>query len=147
MDSNSTATAPAPSPDSTGHPVPSLTEPAQRRRTFTGLLPHLLALLVVLAPAAGAFWLVHEYVVNTPHYDDFTFLEDWIKFKQGTLSVGDLFSVHLEHRVTVPRLLALGAHVLGRNLRTVHRQVRLRLDDQLFPRMMRRGTALLGQLP
>ncbi len=106
MDSSPTATA------------PSQTEPAKKGRPFAVLLPQILALLVVLMPAAGAFWLVHEYVVNTPHYDDLTFLEDWIKFKKGGadgLTVGDLFSVHLEHRVTVPRLMALGAHLLVRS--------------------------------
>jgi hypothetical protein len=78
-----------------------------------GVLYRIFALVVVLLPAALAVYLVQQNVVNTPHYDDFTFLEDWLKYKHGTLTWADLFSVHLEHRVTVPRMLAVGLHILG----------------------------------
>lgn len=105
MDSSPTTTAASPIPASSASPRAGL--PATAR------VPQILALLVILLPAALMFYLVQQNVVNTPHYDDFTFLEDWLKYKQGTLTWSDLFSVHLEHRVTVPRMLAVGLHILG----------------------------------
>ena len=70
-------------------------------------------LALLFLPALVCGWLVKGHSVNTLHYDDFTFAEDWLHYRTGTLTLRDLFSVHLEHRVTVPRVLALGAHLLG----------------------------------
>ena len=78
-----------------------------------GVLLNLLVLLVILTPAFRAVWDVSENTVNSPHYDDFTFTEDWLKYKEGTLTLGDLFSMHMEHRVTLPRMMAIAAHILG----------------------------------
>lgn len=74
-----------------------------------------LVVALLFYPALRAVQDVREYVTNVPHYDDFTFEEDLIKFREGKLTVSDLFSVHLEHRVTVPRLMALASHLIGRS--------------------------------
>ena len=73
----------------------------------------LAALLLILLPPVWSALLVKDNLVNVPHYDDFTFLDDWVKYKKGELTWGDLFSVHLEHRVTVPRMIAIGLHIIG----------------------------------
>lgn len=73
---------------------------------------------LILVPFFIAAWLVYLYAVDTPFLDDWTFIEDWVKFKKGELALGDLFSAHMEHRVTVPRIIALALHlILGRDLR------------------------------
>jgi len=108
MESSLTQTEPsAPvAPSGQVTPVPST---APRRPLFWNLL----VLLVIFLPAVACALLVKEYVVNSPHYDDLTFSQDWIDYKNGTLTAAKLFSVHLEHRVTVPRTMALVAHILG----------------------------------
>lgn len=76
-----------------------------------------LAVLIAL-PGLVLTLLVHDLAVDSPFFDDFTFLEDWIKYKSGTLHFSDLFTAHMEHRVVLPRFMALGLHlVLGRDLR------------------------------
>jgi len=77
------------------------------------LVRRLVVLLLTLVPFAAMARLIHVYAVDTPFNDDWTFLEDWMKWKQGLLSVGDLFSAHMEHRVTVARALALLGHWIG----------------------------------
>lgn len=81
-------------------------------------LRNALTLLVLLVPFFTACWLVHLYAVDTPFNDDFTFAEDWVKYKNHTLEFGDLFTAHMEHRVAVPRMISLGLHmVFGPDLR------------------------------
>mgnify|MGYP001335331014 CR=1 FL=1 len=77
------------------------------------LARRLAVLLLTLVPFAVMARLIHVYAVDTPFNDDWTFLEDWMKWKQGLLSVGDLFTAHMEHRVTVARALALLGHWIG----------------------------------
>lgn len=77
-------------------------------------LPHLLLRwLPFLLPALGCAWLMKHYTVDSPFMDDWTFLEDWIKWNDGSFRWSDLFTAHMEHRVTVPRFLALMAHLVG----------------------------------
>ncbi len=73
----------------------------------------LVAVLPPLVPFFAAVALVKAFAVNTPFNDDWTFLEDWVKWTEGRLSVGDLCTAHMEHRVTVPRVIALIAHWIG----------------------------------
>lgn len=69
--------------------------------------------MLILAPFLATVLLLRLYLVDTPFSDDWTFIEDWIKLKAGSLTLGQLFTAHMEHRVTVPRLLALSAHLIG----------------------------------
>ena len=73
----------------------------------------LFIVLLILLPPLVAIWLTQDNLVNAPHYDDFTFLDDWLKFKKGELTWAELFNVHLEHRITVPRMIAIGLHIIG----------------------------------
>ena len=73
----------------------------------------LVIVLLILLPPLVAIWLTQDNLVNAPHYDDFTFLDDWLKFKKGELTWAELFNVHLEHRITVPRMIAIGLHIIG----------------------------------
>jgi hypothetical protein len=95
----------------------SITRETLRDRVLQRLPTLALAFLVGL-PGLILALLVYENAVDTPFFDDFTFLEDWIKYKNGTLHFGDLFTAHMEHRVVLPRFIALGLHlILGRDLR------------------------------
>jgi hypothetical protein len=87
--------------------------PLNERPAWGGRLWDAFVVLLLLLPPLCCALLVKQNAVNSPHYDDFTFSEDWLKYKTGQLTWNDLFSVHLEHRVTVPRLIALGLHRLG----------------------------------
>ena len=71
------------------------------------------AITLALIPIITTGLLLREYLVDTPFSDDWTFIEDWIKQKSGTLAFGDLFTAHMEHRVTVARMLALLGHAIG----------------------------------
>lgn len=108
MESSPTQTAPSSPIGQSGQVVPETQ--VEKSRSFFG---NLIALLVILLPVVACAWLVKTYVVNSPHYDDLTFSQDWIDYKNGQLTLAKLFSVHLEHRVTVPRTMALVAHILG----------------------------------
>ena len=68
---------PAP-PDSRRLEIDAAASPAKKRGT-AAWLGDLLVVVLVLLPALGAGMLVNEYVVNAPHYDDFTFASDWLK--------------------------------------------------------------------
>lgn len=98
-------------------PVPR--HPSPGRSLFAAAnLRQVLLLLLLLAPFIAACWLVKLHAVDTPFYDDFTFAEDWIKYKNHSLAFSELFSAHMEHRVAVPRMIALGLHlVFGNDLR------------------------------
>lgn len=88
--------------------------PAVKREYFR----HGLILLLLLIPFLLACWLVKLYAVDTPFNDDLTFAEDWVKYKNHTLAFGDFFTAHMEHRVAVPRMIAVGLHmVFGHDLR------------------------------
>jgi hypothetical protein len=80
--------------------------------------PDLMVLAALILPGLFMTDLVRTYVVDTPFYDDFTFIEDWVRLKKGELHLGDLFTAHMEHRVILPRFMALGLHIVfGRDLR------------------------------
>lgn len=81
-------------------------------------LRHALTLALLLIPFLLACWFVKIYAVDTPFNDDFTFAEDWVKYKNHALAFGDFFTAHMEHRVAVPRMIAVGLHlVFGHDLR------------------------------
>lgn len=92
-----------PTPDS-GRLGPRWSQPFVRSAT---------AVLLALVPFLIMGKMVKRYVVNTPFYDDWTFQEDWLGWREGTLKFADLFTAHMEHRVTVARMLALIGHWLG----------------------------------
>ena len=83
---------------------PSLTK--SRLLTFA-------AVLLALLPFVVMARLVYLHAVDTPFNDDWTFLEDWMDWTEGKLSLGDLFTAHMEHRVTVARIMALLLHGIG----------------------------------
>ena len=68
--------------------------------------------LLVLLPLLGSLLLVRKNSVDQRFLDDWAWAKDVVKFKTGTPEGGtslmhDLFSVHLEHRPTVPRILTM----------------------------------------
>src|SRR6478672_8194840 len=68
--------------------------------------------LLVLLPVAGSMVLVRKHAVDQRFLDDWAWAKDVVKYKTGTPEGGttlmhDLFSVHLEHRPAVPRILTM----------------------------------------
>ncbi len=53
-------------------------------------------------------FLIIRYGVNVPFADDFTLAPLLLSAHSGTLTFGELFAQHNEHRMALPRLLALG---------------------------------------
>lgn len=92
-------------------PTPDSGRP--NRPGFPPLLRSAAVVLLALLPFLIMGKMVKRYVVNTPFYDDWTFQEDWLNWREGTLKFADLFTAHMEHRVTVARMLALLGHWLG----------------------------------
>ncbi len=78
------------------------------------------ALLLALAfsPALAAGALVARFAVDVPTWDDFERAPLFAAWKEGRLGFRDLYALHIEHRIVVPRLLALANTAwLGGDLR------------------------------
>jgi hypothetical protein len=69
-----------------------------------------------LQTALGAFsivflvqtLLVKHYGVNVPYWDDWVTIDFYRAYRDGELSIGDLFAQHNEHRLLMTRLAFLG---------------------------------------
>jgi hypothetical protein len=85
-------------------------------RATAALCALLLALAFAPALAAGA--LVARFAVDVPTWDDFERAPLLAAWKEGRLGLDDLYALHIEHRIVVPRLLALANTAwLGGDLR------------------------------
>jgi hypothetical protein len=74
--------------------------------------------LAAFAPAALAAWLVATHAVNVPVWDDWERGRLVEKWQDGTLDFAFLYSPHIDHRILVPRLVALAnAAFFGGDLR------------------------------
>lgn len=72
-------------------------------------LPLCKIVLLVLGVAAARFELIRVYGSGVPFWDEWREAGSLFKpFLQGTLSWRDLIAAHNEHRIALPRLLALG---------------------------------------
>jgi hypothetical protein len=67
-----------------------------------------IVVLAVLVPPLYIMALLIRYGVNAPFWDQWELVTQIQKLHQGTLTLGDLWSQHNEHRILVPRLIMLG---------------------------------------
>jgi len=78
------------------------------------------AVLLVLSftPALATAALVARFAVDVPTWDDFERARPLVAWQQGRLGFHDLYSLHIEHRIVVTRLLSLANQAwLGGDLR------------------------------
>ena len=81
-------------------------------------LANCIRLLMVLTPIAICGWLVRQHATDVRFFDDWMMAETLVKWHEGTLTLHDIFAVQMEHRLAVPRLLALGLHAaFGEDMR------------------------------
>ena len=74
--------------------------------------------LLLWSPLLVTAWLVKRHAVNTLLWDDWWLAEDWVKLRLGTFRWTELFSVQMEHRLVLPRAIALLLHgVFGSDIR------------------------------
>src|SRR5437588_374159 len=64
--------------------------------------------LLVAVPMINILTLLLRYSVNTPWWDQLSFVGLMSKLQHGTLSVYDLWVQHNEHRILVPQAIELG---------------------------------------
>ena len=83
--------------------TPDLPAPLPSSSWQRGLRWFLIAIPWILSA-----WLVRKYALDQRIMDDWLLGEDLVKWKAGQISLGDLFGAQMEHRLFVPRLLALG---------------------------------------
>lgn len=69
--------------------------------------------LLVLLPVIGCLRFTRAYALDQRFLDDFVWAQDLVAWKEGTLTLHQLFQVHLEHRPGVARVLALAATLLA----------------------------------
>ena len=100
-------------------PESSIATSAPRPRPgVVAFLRGLLPALGLWIPSLVASGLVAFHAVNVPFFDDWWLADDWLRFRAGQLSWGDLFQVQMEHRLVLPRALSLLMHGLfGGDLR------------------------------
>ena len=73
--------------------------------------------LLAFAPAVACGALVARYAVNVPVWDDFERGKLLPAWAEGTLDLAYLYSPHIDHRIVVPRLVALAnAGLTGNDL-------------------------------
>ena len=78
--------------------------------------PAVLAWLGLFLVVLGAKWaLIHAYASSLPYWDQWDAEADrlYLPYAEGTLTVGDVFSPHNEHRIVFTKLLSLGLLVLN----------------------------------
>jgi hypothetical protein len=93
-------------------PPPGADAPALGRAARAGLA------LAAFAPAVVCAWLVATHAVNVPVWDDWERGKLVAKWQDGDLDFGFLYSPHIDHRILVPRLVALAnAALFGGDLR------------------------------
>ena len=76
---------------------------SQLRRKVSGVL----SVVVLCLPVGAYFWFIHQYAVNVVYLDqwsDVALLRHWY---DGTLSFGDLWASHGDHRIFFPNLIAI----------------------------------------
>ncbi len=86
---------------------PTSLQPETAAPTASGGWAKYLRWGLVLLPWLISAWLVHKYAFNQRIMDDWWLGEDLVKFKAGELTITDLLGVQMEHRIFVPRVLAL----------------------------------------
>lgn len=81
-------------------------------------LPYIAVLVLAAIPIVTVLVLLVRYSVNTPWWDQLSFVDLMVKLHNGTLSITDLWRQHNEHRILVPQAieLAIGS-VTGFNFR------------------------------
>src|SRR6186997_416189 len=68
--------------------------------------------LPALIPPLLVAWLIAHWQVNSWLVDDWMLADLMDKASQGTLAVGDFTAVQMEHRLVLPRLIAVPALLL-----------------------------------
>jgi len=89
--------------------------PPSKRRDENGksalrsriLGPQLLCWGLALIPLGCLIYLVARYMVDVPFWDQWEFVPLLEKSYQGTLSLGDLWAQHNEHRIFFPKIIML----------------------------------------
>ena len=69
--------------------------------------------MLVGLPALFAVWLVYQYGVDVPFWDEWTIANLLLQIDDGTLTFGALVAQHNEHRMFVPRSIQLLAALIG----------------------------------
>lgn len=99
----------------------SKSAPAKTQKTAlnTKLRVVYLVLGVLAAvPVLTMLVLLVKYSVNTPWWDQWSVVDLMAKLHSGTLSIGDLWQQHNEHRILVPQAVELGlGGITGWNFR------------------------------
>lgn len=62
-------------------------------------------LVLYLTPLVLLCWFVANFSVNTPFLDQWTLVNLFEKIATGTVTVGDFFAQHLEHRIFFPKII------------------------------------------
>ncbi|MBN2588963.1 MAG: hypothetical protein JXA96_03800 [Sedimentisphaerales bacterium] len=71
----------------------------------------------IVLPVLLAFYFVYKYGIHVPYWDEWEFVTLLEKFHNHTLTIGDFWAQHSEHRIFFPRLLMLlFAHISGWNI-------------------------------
>ncbi len=84
--------------------------PTDQSRFVDRFDPRLLVVLTVLviaAPIGAYFWFIHQYAFNAVYSDQWTNIELLGYLHSGTLTLGDLWMSHNDHRMLVPNLIVL----------------------------------------
>lgn len=77
----------------------------------------MMRLLAALVPICVLVGYVAIYGVNVPHWDQWEFVSALGRSFDGNFSFADVWDLHNEHRLVIPRLLMVGmAHVSGWNI-------------------------------
>jgi hypothetical protein len=98
--------------------APSALAPAGDAEPPPGRAARALLFALAFAPAALCASLVADHAVNVPVWDDWERGRLVQKWQDGTLDLGFLYSPHIDHRILLPRLVALAnAKWLGGDLR------------------------------
>jgi hypothetical protein len=73
---------------------------------------------LAFSPALATAALVARFAVDVPTWDDFERAPLLVAWQEGRLGFDELYSLHIEHRIVVPRLLTLANQAwLGGDLR------------------------------
>ena len=74
--------------------------------------------ILALAPLAFLIWVVAQYAVDVPFWDQWEFVPLLEKSYHGQLTFPDLWAQHNEHRILFPKIIMLVlAHLTGWNIR------------------------------